>query len=732
MKKKVDVLLGKMHTELVTGESGSVNRIDGHVSGYAVQAHAIHDLHFNVKQRDLVTPKQLPAPSQWFYGRDGELSDIDSAMARTQSGTPAIVIAAIAGVGGIGKTALALHWAYRNASRFPDGQLYVNLRGFDPTGVHLSPTAAIDGFLSAFGVDSGGMPYEFEAKVALYRSLISGRHILIVLDNARNFNQIEPLLPGGSTCAVIVTSRSRMSGLTVNHGAAGLVLGELGAEDSRAFFSARIGRGRLDAEPEAVEEILSFCGGFPLALSIAASRAIEHSNFPLVSLAVELRNMANRLSVFDEEDSSASLPAVLSWSYRGLEPELSSVFRYFGMAPGQDISFSAITQMIGVSEGHARRVLRRLEGVSLVQQYLPGRYKMHDLVKLFAAERAGEERYAAMQYPAMRRLVDFYLHSAYNGDQVVVWHYRESITLQSPVSGVYPCIFTDVSEAVNWFDVEHACLLAIQQWAFERKWYADAWQLAWSMDTYHWTRGHLNDGIAAWEVGLTAARELKNPDIEAMALRNLGDFYAMVGRYGEADLHINEALRWAEHGNNASLQLQCQQSLMRNWQYQSKTEQSLACGTRALRLAVEMMDPVRKADILDDVAWDLILLGRYEQARKACEEALLLHRQNGHTPGEGVTLRHSGYLAQIMGDPAEALRLYRQALANFQRHGNEYFVADTLGHIAETYAKMAQGDEMRKHALKALEMYQLQFRASDAERMQRLLDVHVRPPESDF
>ena len=294
-------------------------------------------------------PRQLPPTPSTFTGRTEELAAIDEVMDHAAETGGTVIISAIGGTGGIGKTWLALHWAHRNVHRFPDGQLFVNLHGFDPSGKPTSPEDAIHGLLDALGVAPQSIPATFEAQTALYRSLLSDKRMLIVLDNAADPAQVVPLLPGSASCTVLATSRNRMINMVNAYGATPLLLDTLSEVDARALLTNRLGTARLDREPDAVAAILASCAGLPLALGIVAGRALEHPDFPLRELADELRDATGRLTSLDE-DPVTGVRSMLSWSYAALTQAQARVFGLLGLAPGPDIGLAAATRLTGLSE----------------------------------------------------------------------------------------------------------------------------------------------------------------------------------------------------------------------------------------------------------------------------------------------------------------------------------------------------------------------------------------------
>ena len=429
-----------------------------------------------------VIPRQLSAPSRLFTGRAAELSRLTAALDEHERSPGQAAIWAISGAGSVGKTSLVLHWSHRNLDRFPDGQLWVNLRGFDPSGVPMSSELAVRGFLAALGADPAASAVGLEGHVGLYRSLVAGKRMLVVLDNARDSDQVIPLLPGSPGCMVLVTSRRQLAGLVIGHGARLLHLDVLPEGDARDLLARHIGAGRMDAEPDAVAELLSCCAGLPLAISSVAARAVAHPGFPLAALAADLRDAATRLDALETGDQNASVRAVLSWSYQVLDPETATVFGLMGLAPGPDISLSAAASLTMLPTARLRLVLRDLESSSLVQQHVPGRYRMHALLRLAAADQVSRDQPAGARTAALRRVTDFYLHTAVAG---LRWLSAGGppIDLGEPAVGCVPPPLADQAAAVEWFDAEYACLLAARDLAVAEGWHSRAWQLARAMSS---------------------------------------------------------------------------------------------------------------------------------------------------------------------------------------------------------------------------------------------------------
>jgi transcriptional regulator with XRE-family HTH domain len=328
-------------------------------------------------------PHGLPGGVPCFVARDVEAAALTKLLDELD-GTGAVV-AAIDGIAGAGKTTLALHWARQVAGRFPDGQLYANLRGFDQRGAPVMPAEAIRVLLDALGVPAHAVPPDLAAQAALYRTLLSGKQVLVVLDNARDEQQVRPLLPATAGCMVLVTSRNQLVGLAAVDGAHLLTLGEFAPVDARAFLAERLGAERAAAEPNAIAEIAALCGYLPLALAIAASRLAARPGLPLSALAAELRGAGDRLSALDTGDPAASVRAAFSWSFRHLSGPAERMFRLLSTVPGPDIGVPAAASLAGVSAAQARHELGELARGHLVDEHAPGRYAMPDLLRVYAS-----------------------------------------------------------------------------------------------------------------------------------------------------------------------------------------------------------------------------------------------------------------------------------------------------------------------------------------------------------
>ncbi|MGW2514289.1 BTAD domain-containing putative transcriptional regulator [Streptomyces scopuliridis] len=669
-------------------------------------------------------PRQLPSRPRSFTGREHQLAALTKALDSANEPGGTVVISAIGGSGGIGKTWLALHWAHDNIDRFPDGQLYVDLRGFDPSGEPVTPAAAVRGFLDALGVDSGAVPVDVQAQIGLYRSLVQGKRMLVMLDNAADAEQAAALLPGSTTCTVLVTSRRRLAGLTSAHGARMLTLDVLTDSEARELIRRHLGEGRAAAEPEAVAALLKHCAGLPLAISVVAARAAAHPDFPLAVLAEDLQDESARLDALDAGDLTSSVRAAFTVSYRALTVGAAEVFRLVGLAPGPEIGLAAVGSLVARPATAVRVTLRELENAHLVRQFVPGRYRMHDLVRLYAAERAGHDQSEESRQQAMRRLTDFYLHTTYAGDRILSPMHHQSLELGLPSDGSTVESLSGQEGVLTWFRTEHACLLAAQRLAAEQGWDVLVWQLAWVLDGFLWRQGRLHDHVTLWRTGLAAAERLGVANMRARAHRRLGHVCARAGNHDDALEHTHLALASAEEAGDIAEQARVHDVIAWVWAKQGDDRQALTHVRHTLRLQRMAEDPLAEANALNAVGWYEARIDNYEQALAHCEQALALHRRHAFPDGEACTLDSLGYIAHSSRRHAQALAYYRQAHTLFQKLGNNYEEANTLAHIGDVHHALGQHDQARQNWQEAADLYQTQHREDDAKQLRdRLRDL---------
>ncbi|WP_308291345.1 AfsR/SARP family transcriptional regulator [Amycolatopsis magusensis] len=665
----------------------------------------------------VVVPRQLPAAPAPFVGREHELERLDAALRHTPAGT--VVITAIAGAGGFGKTWLALHWAHRHAAEFPDGQLFVDLRGFSPDGQPMAPAVAVRGFLDALGVEPGRIPADPHAQAGLFRSLVVDKKMLLVLDNAAGAEQLTTLLPGGPASTVLVTSRDQLPGLIAGHGAQHLRLDTLSGREARDVLVRRLGPARVAAEPAAVDELIELCGGLPLALSIVAGQLHTRPDLPLAAFAADLRDLG--LGALDD-DPAAGLPTVLSWSYRALSAEQAEVFSLLGTASGPDISLTALISLTGLAPDRARKAVRALERASLLKRDPDGRVRMHDLIRRYATETALRLP-VEVREAASRRLADHYLHTAYAADLCLDQH-RGPLPLDPPAPGVHLDSPADTEAALAWFGTEHACLLATQRQAAAHRWHQVVWHLAWGIDTFHYWRGHWHDRLAVWQAAADA--HLTDPTMRTIAHRLLGRAHAELGHHDEADAQLRQALEWAEQHPDPIHQARAHHALAKACGWREDGWQALAHARLALDLFRRCDQPIWEGVALNAVGWFAAQVDELDVAQENCEAALALFRRLGDREGEAGTLDSLGYVHHRGGRHQEAIDHYREALAGFRELGFTSELVVVLDHLGQLRAALGEHDHARTAWEEARDLYLAQGREDDAARIQQQLNASGR------
>ncbi|GIH17715.1 AfsR/SARP family transcriptional regulator [Rugosimonospora africana] len=628
-------------------------------------------------------PAQLPPELAGFTGRGAELRRLDDLLADASTGGAAIL--AIDGTTGIGKTVLAVHWAHRIAARFPDGQLYVNLRGFDPTATPVAPSEAVRGFLDALGVPPQRMPLDLETQAGRYRSLLSGRRVLVLLDNARDAEQVRPLLPGAPGCLVVVTTRQQPTGLVIAEGARPLTLGLMSPAEARELLARRIGADRVAAEPVSVDEIVASCAGLPLALAIVAARAAVHPQFSLAALAGELRQARGGLDAFaGEGDRATDARAAFSWSYRQLRPGTARLFRLMGLHPGPDIAARAAASLAGTSPGQARRDLAELAAAHLVAEHVPGRYARHDLLRAYASELAATHDPQPDRQAALRRILDCYLHTAHRAAALLNQH-RHPIALTAAAPSVSLDELTSARQASAWLETEYANLLAGIRLAATAGLSTHAWQLAWTLTTFFDRRGRWHDWVAAQRTALDAVRGHCDVLGQAHAHRGLALAYFRLGRHDDARDHDEQAL--ALFGDLDDQVGRAHTHLHLAWVHEryGDHQRALEHARQSLALHRTTGDRPGQANALNALGWFHTRRGDHQSALAYCQQALELFRSLDNRIGQAATWDSLGLARHHLGQHAQSDTCYQRALELFREAADRYNEARTLINLGESY-----------------------------------------------
>jgi len=629
-------------------------------------------------------PRQLPAAVAHFTGRAVELRALSGMLDQAgDRGPGTVVISAIGGTAGVGKTALALHFAHQVANQFADGQLYVNLRGYDPAGTPATPADVIHGFLEALGVPPERIPPGPEAQAGLYRSLLSSKRVLIVADNARDERQVRPLLPASPGTMVLVTSRSHLGGLAAADGAWLLTLDVLTHEEAVGMLVARLGAARAAAEPAAVDQIAALCACLPLALAVAAARAAARPAFPLATLTAELADSADRLDALEAGDPGSSVRTVFSWSTQQLTGEAARMFRLLGIHPGPDITVPAAASLAAVDRPQARRLLGELARAQLIAEHVPGRYAFHDLLRAYAAEQAHLTDSDTDRREATSRVLDHYLHTAAGAGRLLD-PAKEPVALGAPLPGAAAGRPADYQQALAWFEAEHQVLLAALTLAAESEFDTHAWQLPWAIEPFLRARGHWREWAGIQRGALAAATRLGDTAAQALSGRLLANACSYLGDHDQALGHFASSLTLYQRLSNRQGEAKVHQNLGVLAERQGRYADALSHSEQALRLCQAIGDKPGEAGALNAVGWYHGLLGDYQQARGFCRQALTLSAEVGQRRTEGFAWDSLGYAEHQLGNLAEAAACYLRALSIARESGNRGLEAATLTHLGDT------------------------------------------------
>jgi DNA-binding SARP family transcriptional activator len=635
-------------------------------------------------------PAQLPPGVAGFAGRGAELDSLDMMWSEAcldgVGNGVAVVITAIAGTAGVGKTALAVHWAHRVAAQFPDGQLYVNLRAFDPAGIPVEPGQALRGFLEALAVPPERVPASLDDQVALYRSLLAGKRMLVLLDNARDAEQVRALLPGAPGCLAIVTSRNRLAGLIARDGAHPLNLDVLTMAGARELLTRRLGADRVGSEPDAVEDIITRCARLPLALAIATARAAANPGFPLTHLAAEIREAGQVLDPFGGDDAATDVRAVFSWSYRELGTDAARLFRLLGLHPGPDITTGAAASLAGIAPNRARGLLAELTRGHLLTEHRPGRYAFHDLLRAYAGEQARIRDDDSARSAAAGRLLGHCLHTAHTAATLIDPYFAPVAAPAPSQPGVVIEGPATAEEALSWFTAEHPTLLAAVPLAAEPGSGTHAWQLAWLLSTYLLRQGLWTDQAKAARIGLDAARRDGDPAGEAHALVLLGLGYGTSGRLDEATSLLHAALRLLEAiGGCHRSRVRAHRTLSWITEQQERHADMLTHATAALELSRQASDLALEVMSLNDVGYSHALLGNYQQAISYCERSLAGSQEAGERNWESAAWDSLGYIHHQLGAYQRAIACYERSLNLSRLLADRFNEAGALDHLGDVH-----------------------------------------------
>jgi DNA-binding SARP family transcriptional activator/Tfp pilus assembly protein PilF len=627
---------------------------------------------------------QLPADLPTFTGRRDELARLSGLLESADRNPSAVRIVAIDGMAGIGKTTLAVHLAHQVAEDYPDGQLYLNLRGFDSSGSAMTASEALRIFLDALGVGPQRIPAEPAAQAALYRSMLHGRKVLVLLDNARDVEQIRPLLPASAGCLVIITSRNQLTGLITTHAAYPLTVESFSAQDARATLTQRLDPYRLADDNAALDEIVELCAGLPLAVAIVAARATVHYYLPIAAIAAELRDARTRLDAFSANDPATDIRAVFSWSYELLSPQAARLFRLLSLHAGPDMSIAAMASLAGRPEAQTRRLVTELTRARLLSEGRPHRFGMHDLIRVYAAELTAELDTEADRVSARTRLFDFYLHTAYRANSLL-GPYFIPIDLDAPEPGVAVVDLPAKQHAMAWLAAEHQVLRATVRQAMECGFHPHAWQLSLIPQQFFQRQGYWHDWESVTRLGLAAAIKAEDKTGQAHTRRSLAGALHFLGRNDEALTEL-ESTHWlfAElgyttehaylHGNFGAVLAQ-----------QGRYEQAIEHYQQALRLYSEMGDRNGQAASLERIGGCLTRLGSYQQGIDFIDEAMEIYRSLDNGIGQGDCWTALGDTHHLLGEYHQAADCHARAIAFFKENGDRTYEAQVLVALGDSW-----------------------------------------------
>ncbi|MEU6639454.1 AfsR/SARP family transcriptional regulator [Streptomyces rochei] len=639
----------------------------------------------------LVHPAQLPGDLSVFAGRAAESAWLSAASgAPGRPGLAGAPVVVIGGAPGVGKTTFAVHHAHQVASSFPDGQLFVNLCGFHPHAPAVEPGDALHGFLTALGVPAQRIPEDTADRGTLFRSLLAGRRVLLVLDNARDEQQVRPLLPAGDGCLTLVTSRNRLPGLIAADGAKPLTLALPSETEAHETLARRLGPERLAAEPAAAAAIVRLCGRLPLALAVVAARAELDPAFPLQVIADDLRHAHGGLEAFTGFDTPTDVRSVFSWSYQSLDQPAAQLFRLLALHPGPEITAPAAAGLIGLPLPTTRRLLAVLTRSCLVEQPVPGRYTLHDLLRGYATELIQVHDDAGARRSATVRVLDHYMFTAYEANRLFQQDSLPELDLGSPNEDVTPEDLTTVEQASRWLSTEHRVLAALLHTAVGQNLDLHITGLAWSLKEYLNRQEYWPEAITALTPALKAAIRRGDRLEEGRCLRHIGSIHGYLGHREEALRHLNQAIAIFEELGAVGEQARAHYGMACALHLFGRTPEAVASSERGLTLSRATGDELWTAECLVELAWFHSNLGQAEKALAFCQEAIALFQRLDAPWQQAQAWDAQGHILRQLGRNEDSVATYRQAVEAFEELGDQRNAVGALMRLGDT--RLAMGD----------------------------------------
>ncbi len=614
------------------------------------------------------------------------------------------MVAAVIGAGGLGKTTLAVHAAHLLRVQYPGGQLYANLQGASPTPA--PPSDVLARFLRDLGMDPARIPADEEERAAHYRSRLTDQRVLIVLDDAKDAAHVRPLLPGSASCAVLVTTRNRMPDLA---GSRFVDLDVLEPAEAGEMFAGIIGADRAAADPQATTEVLTACAGLPLAIRIAAARLSARSGWSMRTIATRLADQRRRLDWLQTGD--LAVRACFEVSFTSLPPrpghggtEAAHAFRLLGTWQGSSIGLPAAVALIGEDGGDVADALEVLVDAQLLQSPAPDRYRFHDLLKAYAADRADREETADARRDAIRRLLTWYLHTVDAVAHMVAPH-RYQFALAPGGPGCEPLGFQTVNDALNWCEVERTNLVAATRQAAGSGLHEVAWQLPVAAVGFFNRRTYWADWVETNEIALASARKLGDQRAEALVLNCLGTAY-LRRRMGDAASYFEQALTIRRQIRDLPGEVQTATSLADTYGLLHRYDEALELLKRALEIQREAANPYSQGVVLNNLGETYLALGRVPEAVHSLEQAREIFLDIGDTRGEGYALDNLGAAYLSVDRGSDAVAALERALTLRHAAGDRLEEAGTLSHLARACLSGAAPAQARDYLHRALIIYE--------------------------
>jgi tetratricopeptide (TPR) repeat protein len=724
------------HGQQAPGKAVTRNEVSGTVHGPVIQASQIDAVNVTITPPERIVPAQLPTSPVVFVGRDAELGLLDSLLTGpgtdgtllhgNRTGGPLTRMVLLTGVGGLGKSALAVHWASGAAGRFPDGQLYVDLQGFSPAAAPLPPAEALRGFLTALGVEGPQIPADLGERAALFRSLCAGRRVLIVLDNAAGSEQVQPLIPGGGASAVLITSRRYLAGL-VMAGAESISLGYLPEEEGLDLLLARVGRRRVETGPGPARQLVAYCGGLPLALSIIAARAAFRPSLSLEAICEDMSASGRRLDVLGLGEATANLRIVFSWSYDALSPAAARLFRLLSLVGTPDLGLPAIADLAGVTPREAERLTDELSAAHLLEETHERRFRQHDLVKLYANELLEREDDAATVQAALTGLLDYYLAAAVAASALLIGATPlVNSDVATPEVASAPAWGTDQvrtrAQAKRWFDVEDASLLTILAISRRPGFEYHSSRLPLAVDNVWVWRGRLPDVLAMWQAAVAGAESRQDVVALSYACRFLGLAEMRFGLNDAAVTHLEASVRACQEVGDGARRASAELNLATVFARQGRLP-------LALQYAGESLAGFRVQNIPSGAAHALNLLGGLHarsgdtaQGLADCAQAIEIAQSLGDPNGEADILDQLGLIHARAHSYPEAVVAHERAIELYQQTEDDFGRADALHHLGDAQAHLDLAAARQNWSL-ALELFERAGRSHKVDEVRRSLEA---------